>query len=90
MPYKLMSPHLPRPRDIFTKVKKLTKSVYGLKDAGCTRDYSFIKCDWKQFSIDECLYIKQGIHLVLYIDDICIISPNKQMIQNEMKLLQYD
>ena len=80
--------------DRFTKVYEIIKNLHGLKDAGriCNhhlRD-SLVKCGWKQHLVNECLYIKQGLLLILYVDDACIISSSKYKIQIEIASLQED
>ena len=85
VPSQFPIPELPDPYDRFTKVYKLIKNVYGLKDAGRTWNLhlcqGLLKRGWKQSSIDECLFMKKGILLILYVDDACLISPSKIKIQ---------
>jgi GH43 family beta-xylosidase len=68
------------------------KNLYGLKDAGRTW-FEFLekglhKRGWKSFSIDGCLFTKNGIMLVVYVDDAILISPHKSLIHKEIKSFQ--
>ena len=51
----------------------------GLKDRG-----------WKQSNIDECLFVKNGMLLIVYVDDACIISPDNDKITSEIRSLKKD
>ena len=68
------------------------KNLYGLKDVGRTWNHhlrsGLLQQGWKQSHIDECLFVKQGILLILYVDDACIISPSKTLTHHEIKSLQ--
>ena len=94
VPHNFHIPDIPLFTDRFTKVYKLIKNLYGLKDASCTWNQHLIagllKRSWKQSTIDECLFTKPGILLVLYVDDACIISPSQVKIDAEIKSLQQD
>ena len=94
VPSNFTIPDLPLPNDRFSKVYKLLKNLYGLKDAGRTWNHhlrsGLLKRGWKQCPIDECLFIKPGLLLILYVDDACIISHNKLKIQHEITSLQKD
>ena len=85
---------LQTPLDRLTKVYKLIHNLYGLKDAGKTwNDHlhdGLTKRGWKQSNIDQCLYIKNDLLLILYIDDACFISANKHSILQEIQSLQED
>ena len=85
-------PPLPNFSDTFGKVYKLLKNLYGFKDAGKTwHDYLKKGLEdegWKPSNIDNCLFTKDGIILVLYIDDAVLTSPSKQLIMKEIKSLQ--
>jgi hypothetical protein len=87
-------PDLPSITDRFTKVYKLLKNLYGLKDAGKTwADHlrkGLLSRGWVQSQTDSCLYTKNGIILVLYVDDAILISPYKSKIDFEIKSLQKD
>ena len=87
-------PDLPGYVDCFTKVYRLLKNLYGLKDSGHTWN-DHIKAGlliryWKQSHIDEYIYIKQGLLLILYVDDAYILSPDKSKILSEIISLQKD
>jgi hypothetical protein len=93
-PRPFLIPDLAALANRFTKVYKLIKNLYGLKDAGKTW-FDFLrkgltKRGWKQSTIDECLFTKKGIILVVYVDDALLISPNEQLINDEIKSIQQD
>ena len=94
VPHNFVIPDLPQLSDIFTHVYKLLKNLYGLKDTGKTwNDFlkkGLLKRGWVQSSIDGCLFTKNGMLLILYIDDVCFISPHKHKIDAEIKSLQED
>jgi len=67
-------------------VCKLTKSLYGLKQAPrCWYkrfDFFIISLDYNRLSSDHCTYYKRFdgndfIILLLYVDDILVVGPNK-------------
>ena len=94
VPHDFKIPDLPLFSDRFTKAYKLIKNLYGLKDAGRTWNL-YIKAGlltrgWKQSEIDECLYTKDKMLLVLYVDDACIISPSEPHILSEIQSLKKD
>ena len=92
VPYDFTIPDLPSKHDRVTKVYKLIKNLYGLKDASKTWfDYlrnGLEKRGWKRSDVDECLFTKNGIILVVYVDDAILVSPYKSMIQREISSLQ--
>mmetsp|Transcript_41992 Transcript_41992/g.101184 ORF Transcript_41992/g.101184 Transcript_41992/m.101184 type:complete len:1373 (+) Transcript_41992:2978-7096(+) len=92
VPPKFVIPDMPRRQDRHLSRYKLLQNLYGLKDAGRTWSQylhkGLIDRGWKQSNIDSCLYTKQNIILVLYVDDACILSPNKDLINKEIKSLQ--
>ena len=94
VPHDFHIPDLPSFTDRFANVYKLIKNLYGLKDAGRTWNQhlktGLLKRGWTQSPIDECLFVKQGLLLILYIDDACIISPSQSMIDAEIASLQKD
>ena len=71
-------PDLPQPLDRFKYVYTLIKNPYGLKDAGRTwsnhLDKGLLSRGWKQSEFYECLYTKENMLLIVYIDDACLIS----------------
>ena len=79
VPPDFVIPDLPKPMDRIVNVYKLVRNLYELKDAGRTWNQhlhkGLMRRGWKRSQIDECLYIKQDLLLILYIDDACIISP---------------
>jgi hypothetical protein len=71
---------------------KLKKNLYGLRDAGLTW-FQFIhdgllRRGFKQSEIDPCLFAKDQVVLVLYVDDAAIFSPHKSAIDKIVKSLQ--
>ena len=92
VPYNFVIPDLPDRRDRHTNVYKLLKNLYGLKDASKTWfDYlrnGLEKRGWVRSEVDECLFTKNGIILVVYVDDAILISPYKSLIQREISSLQ--
>ena len=73
-------PNLPTFSDRFLNVYKLLKNLYGLKDAGKTW-FDFLKKGlpergWKQSEIDSCLFTKDNILLIVYVDDAILIYPH--------------
>ena len=94
VPPNFLIPDLPRPSDRYFNVYKLIKNLYGLKDASRTWNQflrkGLLDRGWSQSSIDECVYIKDGLILILYVDDACLISPHKSKIQQEIASLQQD
>ena len=85
---------LPLPGDRYINIYKLIKNLYGIKDVGRTWNeflhVGLIKRGWEQSKISDCLYTKDGMIMVLYVNDACIISPDKCKIQEEIKSLQKD
>ena len=94
VPPNFIIPDLPKPSDRYFNVYKLIRNLYGLKDAGRTWNHhlrdGLIKRGWHQSKIDECVYVKHGLILILYVDDACIISPSLSKIKLEIKSLQQD
>lgn len=94
VPADFTIPDLSKYTDRFKKVYKLVKNLYGLKDAGRTWNLhlhqGLVKRSWKQLSSDECLYVKDGMLLIIYVDDACIICPDNAKIDQEIKSLQKD
>ena len=92
LPLECTIPDLPKPSDRFLKVYKLLKNLYGLKDAGRTWNQhlrkGLIKRGWLQSPVDECLFIKNGMLLILYVDDACIILPSYTKINEEITSLK--
>ena len=84
VPKDFCIPDLPHPLDRIQKVYKLIKNLYGLKDAGKTWNQhlhkGLLSRGWIQSKIDECLYMKDGIILILYMDNACLVSPSRSKI----------
>ena len=80
VPSDFVIPDLPKFMDRFTHVYKIINNLYVLKDTVCTW-HEFLRAglldrNWKQSKIDECLFTKGDILLLLYVDDAIIISKN--------------
>ena len=94
VPPNFTIPDLPSYQSRSSSVYKLIKNLYGLKDAGRTwNDYlhqGLLRRGWHPSSIDPCLYTKQNIALVIYVDDACLLSPNKSLISKEILSLQQE
>ncbi len=62
-------------------VLKLVKKIYGLTDASLTWHTHFKKglldFGFKQNQIDPCLFLKENLYFVLYVDDGVVLAPNK-------------
>eukprot|EP00957_Ditylum_brightwellii_P035403 2684580-Ditylum_brightwellii.AAC.1 len=62
-------------------VIKLRKNLYGLKDTGRTwwenLSEGLEKIGFKQCNADQCVWIKDGIVVVVYVDD-CLTFGNKE------------
>lgn len=70
-------------------VCKLEKSLYGLKQSPKCWNEKFnkfmIENGFKRSKHDYCLYVKEGsspIFVILYVDDLLIVSPSNQLIEN--------
>ena len=74
-------------------VLKLKKNLYGLSDGNLTWfEYytkSLIDRGFKSSKIDPYLFYKEGIILVLYIDDCCIFRILKEKIAEFIESLKY-
>ena len=85
---------LPNPSDCFTKVYKLLQNLYGLKDAGRTwylhLKEGLVKRGWKQSNADSCLFMRENVILILYVDDAVLISPDLSRIKACVRSLQAD
>ena len=92
VPPNFCIPDLPSFTDLFAKVYKILRSIYGLKDAGRTW-FDFLKKilierGWSPSKIDPCLFTKDGILLIVYVDDDILIPPHKSLIDFEINSLQ--
>ncbi len=87
-------PDLPSPTDRLINVYKLVKNLYGLKDAGKTWFEHLLQGlkvrGWCQSEIDSCLFTKDGLILVVHVDDAILISPDKHKSHSRIKSLQKD
>ena len=85
-------PDLPSFSDRFLKVYKLLKNLYGLKDAGKTwYEYvskGLLERGWKMSEIDNCLFMKGDMLMLIYVDDAIIVSPKLNSILQEIKSLK--
>ena len=87
-------PDLPNFTDFFIYMYKIVKNLYGFKDYWNTwYEYlkrGLIKRGWHQLWIDEWVLTKNGVILVIYVNDAILISPSKQNINNEIISLMKD
>ena len=78
-------PYLKHPSFVFTK------NLYGLKDTGSTWfdffKYVLINRGCGQSTIDNCLFKKSSIIIIVYVDDSILLSPSKVKIRYETKSL---
>ena len=69
-------------------VLKLRKNIYGLKDAGRTwREHlsgRFIELGFKQTETDQCVFIKDDVTILIYVDDCVIVSKDDKKIADTM------
>ena len=84
-------PYLPAFSEHFFSVYTLLMNLYGLKYAGKTcfdfLNKGFLQRGWKQSGIKLCLFNKDGIILDIYVDNAILISPQKTLINIEIKYL---
>ena len=73
-------------------VLKLKKNFYGLSDGNltwyehCTKGLK--ARGFESSKIDPCLFYKEGIVLILYVDDCCIFGTSKEKINEFVKSLE--
>ena len=71
---------------------QLKKNLYGLKDAGRTwwehLSEGLLQMGFKQCQTDQCVFYKDDIIILIYVDDCCIISKNEKGIQDTMNALK--
>ena len=73
-------------------VLKLTKNLYGLKDAGCTwfehLSDGLIDMGFMATSSDPCIFTKDDTIIILYVNDCVILSKSKQQADAIFKELE--
>jgi hypothetical protein len=73
-------------KDRSTHVLKLVRDLYGQKQAGrIWNKYlheKIVGLDWIQSSSDECLYYKDSIVFLVYVDDGILISPKEDILHD--------
>jgi Reverse transcriptase (RNA-dependent DNA polymerase) len=78
--------------DRSTHVLKLLKNIYGQRQAGRVWNQhlhtQLIKIGWTQSNADECVYYKDNVVFLVYVDDGILISPVHENIQQAIKKLQ--
>ena len=94
VPKDVEIPDLPKFTDRFIFIYKLIKNLYGLKGARKTW-YDYLKSGmlnwgWHQLSIDEFLFTKNRVILVIYVDDDILIYPIKQKPNDKIISLMKD
>jgi hypothetical protein len=81
----------PAKTEVEGKILLLIKSLYGLKQAprcwnhkidSYLKDQGFQRCH-----TDNCLYVKNGFYILLYVDDILLITADKLMLADVKKQL---
>ena len=74
-------PAMISPKERSDKVLKLKKSLYGLKQSPRTvyqhLSQGLINRGWNVSNIDPCLYMKDNVICVIYVDDIIFTGPNQ-------------
>jgi hypothetical protein len=84
----------PAQTELEGKILRLIKSLYGLKQAPRCWNHkidSYLKS--KGFSrchTDNCLYVKDGFYLLLYVDDLLLITNNHSELTRVKKELMQD
>jgi histone deacetylase 1/2 len=73
---------------------KLKRNLYGLRDAGltwfdCIRA-GLIKRGFQQSTVDPCLFTKDSVVLILYVDDAALLSPYESAINKVIASLQQE
>jgi hypothetical protein len=80
------------PKSSRAYVLKLKKSLYGLKQASLNwfekRKQALMDCGFTPSEIDPCLYLKNNMVLLTYIDNCLIISLSKTSIDCLILLMQ--
>jgi hypothetical protein len=80
------------PTDTPKYVLKLNKNLYGLKQASYNWFAKFWDglqdCGFKASSIDQCLYMKEGMMLLVYVDDCIIVGLDMNDINNFVQSMQ--
>ena len=70
---------------------KLKKSLYGLKQSPRTFYQHLSKSlqtrGWTVSNIDPCLFMKQDMICVIYVNDTIFAGPNQSMVDKEVSLL---
>src|SRR5687767_8034477 len=73
-------PNLPLLSDQLTEAYHLLQNLCSLKDAGCTwfkyLSVGLLVQGWSQSFIDGCLFTKEDLILLVYIDNTVLISPH--------------
>ena len=73
------------------KVLKLKKSLYGLKQSPRTfyqhLSQGLINRGWTVSTIDHCLFMKDKMMCVIYVDDTIFTGPNQTQIDKEIEVL---
>ena len=74
------------------KVLKLKRCVYGLKQAPLTfyehLSNGLMSRGWKRSKIDPCLFYKNGLVCLCYVDDCLFFATNETLISNKIELLR--
>jgi Reverse transcriptase (RNA-dependent DNA polymerase) len=75
-----------------THALKLIKNLYGQKQAGWVWNQhlhsALLEIEWKQSRADDCLYYKNKVVFVVYVDDGILVSPDDNQLQVELSALR--
>jgi Reverse transcriptase (RNA-dependent DNA polymerase) len=75
-----------------THVLKLIKNLYGQKQAGRVWNKhlhnQLCEMGWQQSEADECVYYRENVVFLVYVDDGILISPQKEGIENALRMIQ--
>lgn len=70
-------------------VLQIMKNIYGLKDAGATWFEHLVngltELGFRPSAVDPCIYFKQGITILIYVDDCLIFSKDSSMADDMIK-----
>ena len=71
---------------------QLTKNVYGLKDTGRTwhlhLKQGLLDRGFKPSQVDSCVFVKDQLILVIYVDNVIAFCPDEQPIEDFIKSMQ--
>ena len=75
-----------------SSVLKLKKNLYGLKDAGRTwwqyLSDGLVEMGFTQCQTDQCVFLKENVIILIYVDDCCVISKDEKAIEDTLNQLR--